>query len=278
MTGLGERLHGQLHQAPGSGLLDDAPREDGVQRVPTAVGHEVPDQRMAHQGEVADDVENLVPDELVLEPQRGVQDARLTQYHRVVERAAERQPLLAEHLDLPQEAEGARRRDLVDKCLFAHPQRAHLMPQQRVIEADAVGHAEMIGGIQGDPLAAARKLDGPHDLHESPRLLQRRNAGFVHQVHERRRAAVHDGHLGLIQLDDDVVDAEADERGEQVLDGLYRRIVLRQTGRVVNARHAVDPRRNFQAAQVEPPEDDAVIGRRRLEAQRPLVPGVKTNP
>ena len=238
----------------------------------------MPDQRVAHQSKVADDIENLVSDEFVLEPQRGVQDARFSQNDGVVERSSERQSLLAEHLDLLQEAEGARRRDLVDEYLFAHPQCARLIPQQRVIEADAVGHAEVVGGIQGDPLAAARKQDRPHDLHETPRFLQRRNAGFVHQVHERRGAAVHDRHLGLIQLDHDVVDPQADERREQVLDGLDRRVVPGQTGRVMYAGHTVDPGGNLQTAQIEPLEDYAVVDGRRLEAQRPLLPGVKTNP
>ena len=39
-------------------------------------------------------------------------------------------------------------------------------------------------------------------------------AGFLNQVDERRRAAVHDRYFGRIQLDDDVVDPEADQCGE----------------------------------------------------------------
>ena len=72
---------------------------------------------MADEGQVADHVQNLVADELVLEPQR-VEHAGLAEHDRVLERAAERQAALAQHLDFLQEPERARRRDLVDEHLL----------------------------------------------------------------------------------------------------------------------------------------------------------------
>ena len=69
-----------------------------MQGVPGAVRHDVTDDGMADQGEVADEVENLVAHELVIEAQR-VEDAGVADDDRVLERAAERQPLLAQPLD-----------------------------------------------------------------------------------------------------------------------------------------------------------------------------------
>ena len=89
------------------------------------------------------DVQNLVPHELVLEPQR-IQHAGLAEHNRVLERTTERQAALAQHFDFLQEAERARRRDLIDEHLLVEVHRLLLMPQQRVIEADRVADLEAI--------------------------------------------------------------------------------------------------------------------------------------
>ena len=93
---------------------------------------------MADQREIADHVENLVADELVLEAQRVVQHAGLAEDDGVVERAAQRQPALPQHLDFLEEPERPRRRDLArrtSRSVDLH--RPLLVPEQRVIEADA---------------------------------------------------------------------------------------------------------------------------------------------
>ena len=75
----------------------------------------------------------------------------------------------------------------------------------------------------------------------------------------------------------DVVDAEADERGQQVLDRVDADRVARQAGRVVDAADVLDRRRHFEAAEVGAPEADAGIGGSRLEGKRDLVAGVKAD-
>ena len=83
--------------------------------------HQVADHRIAHERQVPDRIEDLVPDELVLEAQRVVQHAGLAEHDRVVERAAEREAVLPKHLHVLQERERARRRDLLDEALFGDP-------------------------------------------------------------------------------------------------------------------------------------------------------------
>ena len=73
--------------------------------------------RIADERQVADHVQNLVPDELVLEAQR-IEDAGLTEHDGVLERTAQRQPALTQHFHFLQEAERARRRNLVDEHLL----------------------------------------------------------------------------------------------------------------------------------------------------------------
>ena len=117
----------------------------------------------------------------------------------------------------------------------------------------------MIGRIERDALVAARQRDRAHDFQEPLRRGEPLEAGFVNQIDERRRAAVHDGHFGMVQLDDDVVDAEADERRQQVLDGLDRALLQRQARGVLNAAEMRDDRGNLEAAKVGAAEADAVI-------------------
>jgi hypothetical protein len=76
----------------------------------------------------------------------------------------ERQAVLPQHLDVLEERERARRRELFDERLFGDAQRARLVPQQRMIVADAVGDLEVIRRIQRDALVAARERNRPDDL------------------------------------------------------------------------------------------------------------------
>ena len=81
----------------------------------------------------------------------------------------------------------------------------------------------------------------------------------------------------MIELDNDVVDAEADERGEQMLDGLDRAVFQRQARRVLNAAKVRDDCGNLEPPKVGPPEANAVVGRGRLERQRHLLTGVESD-
>ena len=69
----------------------------------------------------------------------------------------------------------------------------------------------------------------------------------------------------------DVVDAEADERGQQVLDRVDADGVARQAGGVVDAADVADRGRHLEAAEVGAAEADAGIGGSRLEGERDLV-------
>ena len=156
-------------------------------------------------------------------------------------------------------------------------QRPRLMPQQRMVVADAVGDLEVIRGVERDALVAARDRDRAHDLQILPRRLQPLHARFVNDVEERRRAAVHDRHFRRVQLDDDVVDPHADERREQMLDRLDRHFVARQAGRELNPRQVVHRRGHFVIAQIGATEPDAEISRCGFECEIDLDAGVKTD-
>src|SRR5690349_6250971 len=99
----------------------------------------------------------------------------------------------------------------------------------------------------------------------------------MNKVDKRRRAAVHDRDFRMIELDDDVVDPQADKSREQVLNCLNRAILERQPSRVLNAAEMCDDGGNFKTAEVCAPEANAVVCWRRLQRQRDLLTGMKTD-
>ena len=86
-----------------------------MQAVPTSMRNEMADQGIPHQRHVADDIQDLVPYELVIETKTVVQHAGVPDDDGIFQRAAEREPLLPHHLDFLEEAEGPRRCNLIDE-------------------------------------------------------------------------------------------------------------------------------------------------------------------
>ena len=113
-------------------------------------------------------------------------------------------------------------------------------------------------------------LHGLQDLEILARGGELLDARFLQQIQERRAAAVHDRHFAMIELDDDIVDAGGDERGEQMLHRFHRRPRLAEHGRMLHARDLADRRRNVNA-QVGAAEADAGVRGRRLEGERHLL-------
>src|SRR5262245_46291862 len=99
-------------------LLEQLRRHGRVQRVPAAMRDGMRGDGVSEEREAADEIEDLVADELVFEAQRAVEDAGVANHDRVVERSAQRQTVLAQHLHFLQEGERARWRDLVDERVF----------------------------------------------------------------------------------------------------------------------------------------------------------------
>ena len=69
----------------------------------------------------------------------------------------------------------------------------------------------------------------------------------------------------MVQLDDDVIDAQADKRTQQVLDRLDRALLQRKARRILNAPQVGDDGWDFEPPEVGPPEANSVICRSRLQ-------------
>jgi hypothetical protein len=80
----------------------------------------------------------------------------------------------------------------------------------------------------------------------------------------------------MIQLDDDVVDAETDERGQKVLDGLDAAGVAREAGRVIDSRYVLNGCGYLEPSEVAAAEPYTGVSRRGPEGESDFVAGVKT--
>ncbi len=82
----------------------------------------------------------------------------------------------------------------------------------------------------------------------------------------REGAAVEDGDFEVVDFDDDVVDAEADECGEEVLGGLDEDALAHEGGGVGDTGDIATRRGDFEVVEVRAAEDDAGAGGRGDEA------------
>src|SRR6266851_38292 len=131
-----------------------------VQRVAGLAGADVPVERTPEQLEVADEVEDLVANELVAEPQRTGQDPFLVEDDRVVEASAPREPARAHPFDVAGESEGARRGD-ARRVLLGPDRHGQLLPSDdRVREVDLVGDRQAGPvGLEGEAAVSADDFD-----------------------------------------------------------------------------------------------------------------------
>ena len=78
------------------------------------------------------------------------------------------------------------------------------------------------------------------------------DASTFDQEHERRSAAVHDRHLGTVDIDHRVIDAATSESGHQVFDGTYANAILVANGGAHSGINDVFPAsRDFGTAAVD---------------------------
>ena len=232
--------------------------------------------RAAEQREVADQVEDLVPDELVAIAEL-VQHAALADDDRVVERAALRQAVPAQLIDVLQEAVGPGRRELPDERFFCRLARNHLGSDGRMGAVKRVADAERVAGEDLEPAGLGADADRPADDERLAPGAKRHAAGRAQQRDEGLGAAVGCRNFGSIHLDVEVVDAESRGRGHEMLDRLDARAVRAERGRVMGVDDARRQRRDRDRMADDVEQNPRVrAGRRDDDLRGP--PRVKSDP
>src|SRR6266850_2414653 len=216
-------------------------------------------ERAAQESEVPEEVEDLVPDELIAVAQAG-QRAPVAEHDRVVQGASPRQAVFPHEPEVLQEAVGARRREVLDERPLGRRPRQDLRPDRRVLVVERVADAERVrwndlhpSAVVADP-ERARNRQRP----QPRRLLDA--AGEREQRHERLGASVERRDLGPVHLDLEIVDAEPRDGRHQMLDRLDPRAVHADRGRVVRVDDAVGSRRDPLTRGACPEHDARVSG------------------
>ena len=234
----------------------------------------------ADQSEVADQVEDLVPHELVGPAEAvAVEHAALVHHHGVVEIAAAGETVAPQGLYLVEEAEGARPTDLALEALSAQRESLECLATDGGMGVvDGVADPERATGIDADRPLAIANLDGLADAHPPALGSLVEDAGGADQEDEGCRTPVHHRDLGPVDLDAHVVDAQAVEGGEQVFDGADRRVAAAESGGVGRGRHGPRLRGNLDGMrQVGAHEDDSRVRPGRVQGQLDGLTRVKSD-
>ena len=224
--------------------------------------------RASRQREVADEIERLVPHELV-RPAKGVpHHAGLVERQRVLRRRPLNEPLAAQRLDFAHEAERPRAGELGRECVLVDDPAALLRADERMREVD--------GDLDIENRRGVRDVDGlaVHDAHavREPELVGHAamldDARGAQRVEKRTRAPVEDRRLRRVHLDGDIVDARADDRREHVLDRVQPAFAVAELRASFGELRAGDVGRRLRVAgEVHATENDPLPDRRRHEGE-----------
>src|SRR4029077_12456442 len=259
-------------------FFGDCARQFRIRRVSRFYRDEMTTDPATEEREVADDVENFVPDKLVRKTQRlFTQDGVAAHDHGVFQTAALDEVFLHQRLDVFVVNEGSRRRDFTFKNLRRNIGGQKL--RESVIRSRlGAGNAEAVVIREKNQHCAGFCFD-VHRLAHVKKLswrFLRRDAGAFDNIYIRFRAAIADWRLVRVHLHDRVVDTHPRKRSQHVFDGVDTHLTFADRGRALDHLQVVDLRvdRRF-VVQILPFEFDSVIRRRWLQLQRNLFAGVQ---
>ena len=127
-------------------------------------------------------------------------------------------------------------------------------------------------------LLPSRTSTGCSTRMDSRRRRWVRMPAFEKGLNVGQGAAVEDGQLQVVELDDDVVDAHADERGEQVLGGGDEHALAHEAGGIADLGHVAADGGNFEVVEIGAAEDDAGAGGRGQKAHGDRAPEWRPTP
>src|SRR3989442_3670830 len=273
-----ERHHGQARAGrpalEAQGALDREHQLE-VQRVARVTGDDVAHYWPTEKGEVSDEVENLVPHELVTVA-KPVQDTALAHADGVLQRCAASQAVLAHQAEILQEAVRAGGGELLDEHALARRAGERLGADRGMVVVERVADAERLGGDDLDPAPTAAHpdrvgdLDGPawRRLLRAPRRRQ--------QSDERLCATVPRRDFPAVDLDGQGVGAEPRRGRPEGPPRLNPRPVAPDGRRVMAVDDALR-RGGNRLVVARYPEGDAGVGRRGRHRDPHRPSGVKTD-
>jgi hypothetical protein len=238
-----------------------------MQRVAGAIRGQPAQHGPADQGEISQQIEDLVADKLVGIAQRGfVQHAAFGKHDGILQRAAPDQAAGLQRFHLVEETEGAGRRNRAAVVFRRELELQLLVPDQRMREPDLVLDRESRSRIDRQRLALLFERERLGDPHIVARRGKLDHAHPLEGFGIGQSAAVQYRDLEVVEFDVGVVHPEGIERRQQMFDGGDPHAAVHQRRRVGNPLHRADIRAQFEVVQIHTPEDDSFAGGRRHHA------------
>ena len=196
---------------------------------------------------------------------------------RIFQRAAFAKPHLSHGFELPCEADGAGRRDLLAVAFFIKDHIQRLTAEERVRIHGCEGHTKAIIGERRDEfLIALIDSDAVIEREDRDGLFLLFDAAFKHHIDKGLGRAVSDRRLGRVHLDQAVVDVERKECGEDMLDGEDLRRAVLERSRAHGIGDILALRSDCRCArEIDSPEEDARPCFGRMHGHGHRQPGVQ---
>src|SRR5260370_14493127 len=176
-----------------------------------------------------------------------------------------------------QESESACRRNLFQITAIRQPHAEALLANEWVRKVNRIRNRIDICAIDGYEFITLAQLDLAHDPEIRARFALPPNPGLLNHLDKRTGAAVQNGQLKIVQLDDGVVDANADKGRKQVFGGGDEHTLLHEAGGVTDAGHAASAGFDREAVEVGAVEHDSRSGTRGQNPQADRSAAVETD-
>ncbi len=265
------------HGAHGVVLRIDGASQLSVGTMSRANGNHVAENAAAGEHEIANNVENLVTDELVLEPQRLLGKEGFTaDDDGSFQRATFDEPLLHERGNVFVINKGAGRRDFFFVNLRGDLGRVEL-GKPSVGSHVRAGDAELLvrHDSEDGPIPSFL-IDGLPDLKDMPWLGLLYDAGLFDELDKRLGTAIDNRRFVGVHLDDGIVHSHASQGRDDVLHCVHIDAAISDGGCTFDLLHLFNQSWNeWFILKIDTAEFEAEIFRSGLEGQRDLFTCVK---
>ena len=262
---------------PERGVGEEPSDELGVQGVAGALGDDEAAERMADQGEVADEIERFVTAEFVGEAERAVDDGGVGKDEGVFVGTAADEAHFAHAVEVALEAESAGGSEQVAEGVAIDVKIDVLAADGGMREVDGAPDAEFFSGINADAAAGIGDFEWLKNAEITPAAAEGADTGMAEHFDEGLSGAVEDGNFDGVEVDETVVHPAGVKRGEQMLGGGDEHAFLHEAGGVTDAGDVADVGLDGEIVEVGAAENDSGVGRGRSEAEVTRNGGVQTN-
>src|SRR5579884_112173 len=206
--------------------------------------------------QISDEVQDLMTDELVFKAQRPIHDTLAGKNDRARFRNTADEAHVAQHLLIFLKTEGACRGNLaaIAACRQVY---GYGLLANRGGEVNMIGHAVAFARIDADELVSVAHFHFFHDAQILAFAALRFHSHLLEGLNVGQGAAVKNRQLEIVQLDDHIVYASANERRKQVLGGRDKHALTHQAGGVADFGDVAAGGWNFKIVEVGAAEDDS---------------------